>query len=274
MCQNHNGEMPILKRMIEKAGEAGAWSAKIQTFFADDLSAEWKDDYDRLKKLELSWSSHRAFVAWCKDAGLVPMTSVYSKKYAGILHEIGFRWVKIGSAQSADQDLIRYYKMFGFNVIISTGGRPLKSIPKIWPLEGVLHCVSKYPHSPYEASIRRMLEIKYSWRKSACGFSDHTDPTHREWFLPSCLAMTLGASYIEKHFTVLMPHQTKDGPVSIDFKKLKFLCEFAKMNKEDQVREMERKSLIRVLRQVNVPEEFKVIDKYQHRWIKDPDVIK
>ncbi len=269
MCQNHNGNLETLHEMTVQAANAGAWAAKIQTFFADDLSDEFKHDYDRLKGLEIDWDGHKKFVDWCHKYDIVPMTSVYSIKYASKLSKLGFRWVKIGSANSHDTELIKFYKMMGFKVIISTGGRPLKKISKLWPLEGVLHCVSKYPHSPYEASLLRMLEIKTGWHKSACGFSDHTDPTHRDWFLPSYVAMWLGASYIEKHFTILMPHQTKDGPVSIGPKKLKMLCDFAKLDKISKMNELDRKGIVKVLHKNFLPEQEELIEKYQGRWKKE-----
>lgn len=265
-CQNHNGDIALLKRMVEEAAKNGAWAVKIQTFFAEDLTDDFKHDYERIKDLELSWPDHRKFVNWCYDLKVIPMTTVYSTKYADKLGKLGFRWVKVGSANSHDAELIKWYKMRGFNVIISTGGRELKNISKIWPLEGVLHCVSKYPHSPYEASLLRMLEIKTGWYKSACGFSDHTDPSHRDWWLPSAVAMWLGATYIERHFTLLNPHETKDGPVSITPKKLQFLANFEKLSKSEKMEELNRRDLIRVLNKSDIPEQKELIRKYQTRW--------
>lgn len=268
LCQNHLGDKNVLKRMVTEAARAGAWACKIQTFFADDLSPHWGHNYNHIKRCEVDWETHRHFVHWCEEAGVVPMTSVYSIQYANKLSNAGFKWVKIGSAQAADEELIRYYATLGFKVIISTGGRKLEDIKKFYPLEAVLHCVSKYPHSPYEASLERMLEIKYTWSKSAFGFSDHTDPTHQAWFLPSYLAMYLGASYIEKHFTIYQSHQTKDGPVSIDAKKLAQLVRFDKLDKKLKEHELKRLDTISALTRRADFKSRELIKDYEGRWKK------
>jgi len=266
LCQNHEGDLDVLKSMVFQSANAGAWACKIQSFFADDLTYEFKHDYDRMKRLELSWEAHGQFVDWCKEAGVVPMTSVYTTDHVGKLSDLGFKWVKIGSSNSHNKGLAAHYKLSGFKVIISTGGRDLRKIPKFYPLEGVLHCVSKYPHSPYEANLLRMLEIKHSWPKSACGFSDHTDPTHREWFLPSYMASYLGASYIEKHITLLGYNDTKDGPVSINMMKLKQICEFDGLTQDKKAEQLERKGSFLVLKKATIEGEKELIAKYQNRW--------
>src|SRR4030042_3196649 len=94
-CQNHNGSFEILKKMSREAAEGGATHGKIQTMFADDLSFREKFEegefdsegniitikrpynleYERLKKLELSYEQNAAFVNECKNAGIIPLTS-------------------------------------------------------------------------------------------------------------------------------------------------------------------------------------------------------
>ena len=118
LCGNHLGNRETLKEMVFRAKEAGAWAAKIQTFFADDLSDGWRHTYNRVKKSELSWDDHSSFVSWCREAEIEPMTSVYSREYALKLASVGFKWIKIGSAQAHDKDLVDMYIALGFKVII------------------------------------------------------------------------------------------------------------------------------------------------------------
>lgn len=262
-CQNHNGNMGLLHEMVVKSAEAGAQFAKIQSFFAEDLNLEWHHDFERLKRTELNWEQQAQFVKWCREYNLIPMTSVYSFKYADKLHESGFEWIKIGSAQSNREMLIRNYKMLGFKVIQSTGGRELKKCTRVGPIEGVLHCVSKYPHDPLESNLSRMLEIKKYWHNTPYGFSDHSNPADVRWDAPSKIAMSLGASFIERHFTLLSRHETKDGPVSVNFEQLKELCRWDKLAFSEKLSERPEIGLI-VCPQMG--SEIELIRKYEGRW--------
>jgi sialic acid synthase SpsE len=257
-CQNHLGDMDLLHQMVIKAREAGAWAGKIQSFFADDLTDEWKHDYDRIKKCELDWDKHRQFVVWCNAVGLVPMTSVYSARYAQQIWNAGFQHVKIGSAQCMDTSLILGYIQAGFKTILSTGGHELKDIPKLGPLFAVLHCVSQYPMDPRNADLTRMLLIRKWWPTAMIGFSDHSAGS-----VASCMAMVLGAQVIERHFTLLEGSKTKDGPVSIGFDALKSLCDYDKLSLQDK---LDRDTKAGMLVYPKTQAEKDLIAKYKTRW--------
>jgi sialic acid synthase SpsE len=264
LCQNHNGDMAILKDMVFQAKEAGAHFAKIQTFFADDLSPEWTHDYARLKKLELNWDQHAQFVEWCKEAGITPMTSVYSFKYADQLWRAGISHIKIGSAQCTNEDLIRRYLLLGFKVTVSTGGTPIEEVSKCGPIFSVMHCISKYPAHPWQANLTRLYDLKKAFPHARLGFSDHTDPESMLWDLPSKMAITMGASLIEKHFTILDRAQTKDGKVSITFEQLKELCEFEKYTLPEKITRLPGPCMMMV-GELGM-EERDLINKYRTRW--------
>lgn len=264
LCQNHLGKPDLLREMVAKAAEAGCAYAKIQTFFADDLSPEWRHEYDRLKSLELDWDTHAKFVQWCKEFQITPMTSVYTLDYAQQLHEAGFKYIKIGSAQACNEDLIRTYIGLGFKVLLSTGGHKILDIPKVGPLTGIFHCVSKYPHMPEEANLLRMLEFrKWYGMGTPLGFSDHTDPLDPGWYQPSKLALFMGATFIERHFTILDRDQTKDGKVSVDFEQLK------ELNRWDRLAQTERLEEVGELGMLSYPQsqdELDLIARYEKRW--------
>ena len=268
LCQNHNGDLSLLKDMVFHAKDAGAEFAKIQTFFADDLTENWKWDYERLKQLELNWDGHEKFMGWCKEADIKPMTSVYSFKYAESLNQLGFQYINIGSAQCMDEDLISRYSLAGFKMFLSTGGGwNLAKIHRlIGPTQCVMHCVSQYPSHPYEANLLRMLEIPKYWGHTPYGFSDHTDPDSFDWDVPAKTAIALGAQYIEKHFTLLRKNETKDGKVSINKEQLKSICDFWANPWEKEPYFMKWFGLFK---KEASAQEKELIEKYQGRWKQD-----
>lgn len=240
--------------MVKQAAENGASFCKIQTFFADDLSESWKHDYDYLKSVELNWDQHQIFVDTCKQHDVIPMTSVYSSEYLPHLSELGFRHIKIGSAQCCDTELISTYIATGMKVYISTGGHRVEDIPIIKPVACMFHCVSKYPAHPHEANMARLMEIKGRFVKTPLGFSDHTDPLHTEWIMPALTAQSFGVSFYERHFTLLDRDQTRDGKVSIDAKQLKALSIQSK-----------KRALSEGL-YFKQQDDFDVIQRYKGRW--------
>ena len=270
LCQNHNGDLGVLRKLVREAASCGVDFVKIQSFFADDLNPEfcpdnYTDEYERLKKLELSWNEHKLFTKWCFESGVTPMTSVYSSRYIGQLKDAGFEFIKIGSAQTSDLDLITPYRDTGFEVLASSGGRELLEMNYI---KGVsyLHCVSKYPHKAIESDLQRMLKISnHQDSRLKFGFSDHSDPTDRErWAWASKFAILLGASYIERHFTILGADETKDGPVSILPWQLKDLCDFEKLDYEEQIKQVP--SWFGVFLSPKTQSEKDLIKRYANRW--------
>ncbi|MCP3880498.1 MAG: hypothetical protein GY701_19225 [Sulfitobacter sp.] len=252
LCQNHGGDVELLEEMVHAAERAGVWAVKVQSFFADDLAPDWKGDYARLKRAELSWELQARFVQWCDKLGVTPMTSVYSAKYAGELQACGFKHIKIGSAQCDDDDLIAKYSTLGFQVTISTGGHRIDEVSEAGPLHALLHCVSLYPTALHQANLARMLELKARRSRQAeyFGFSDHTQGVEA-----AHLARFLGADLLEKHFTLKPKDRTKDGPVSADFDELKAICTAGGEDPAWGVFKCEQAET-----------EMALIDKYKGRW--------
>lgn len=265
-CGNHLGNQEILHKMVEEAAKAGAKFVKIQTFFADDLSPEWQHDYSRLKDLELDWDAHAKFADKCKQHGIIPMTSIYDAKYLPEIQKAGIQWIKIGSPQVTDYELIKTCVATGFKTIISTGGHDLKKIERFGPLAGVLHCVSDYPANPFRANLIRMLEIKNLWPNTPYGISSHFDPIGRfDWREPLYLASYLGATFIEVHFTVLPRDKTKDGKVSLDPEQLYDICKFDSLSNEAKLGIYDSYGVFKAPQSQS---EIDLIEKYKTRWRK------
>lgn len=264
LCGNWDGNKDLLFDMVTESAKAGASFVKIQTFYAKDLAPTWKHSEERIRSLELTPEDHRRFVDHCKEHKIEPMTTIYSPEYLGMLGSSGFRWIKIGSPQVTDNNLIRLVSGLGFKVIVSTGGHPVRHLPNYLNVQGVLHCVSQYPHRPSKSNLMRMIELKGRYPNCPVGWSDHSDPTHRDWSIPSIQAMALGAKYIERHFTLLDRNDTKDGCVSITRDQLAYLCSIDRMSDTDK-----RQLLAPELRPLSSEqdlEEINLINKYKGRW--------
>ena len=269
-CQNHLGKRELLKAMIDSAASAGAWGAKIQTFFADDLSDNWQHKFAHYKNVELTWDDHKFFVDRCRNTGMVPLTTIYDPKYLTKIRHCGFGHVKIGSAEATREHLIRQAIMNKMEVIVSTGGREVDEIPNLPGVHCYMHCVSSYPGGVHEANLSRMFELRQRFNNRLIGFIDHTTPFSASGHIPSFVASALGANYIEKHFTVLPRSEVKDGPVSITIEQLRRLCEFDKSTPDDKFSHLGDIPLTVIFNhgrdEVDKARERKVIRDYSLRW--------
>jgi sialic acid synthase SpsE len=255
--------------MIDSAFSAGAWGAKIQTFFADDLSDKWQHKFEHYKALELSWDDHQFFVDRCYNLGLVPLTTIYDAKYLTQLRHCGFRHIKIGSAEAVREHLIRQALMNKMRVFVSTGGREVHEIPNLPGVHCYMHCVSSYPGNIHDADLSRIFELKQAFPKRTIGFSDHTTPFSDDGHLPSFIASAMGVQYIEKHFTVLPRDKVKDGHVSLDIIQLRRLCAFDKATPKEKFGHLGNIPLNIIYNYkeaVDKEKERRVIREYSTRW--------
>jgi len=253
-CQNHNGDLRILKDMIWSAADADADYVKIQTIFADDLSFRkrfeegceekgvrksikrpFKPEYERLKKLELDRDAHRWFIEECGKARVKPLTTVFSRGRVREVAKLGWKDIKIASYDCASFPLLEDVKMDFEHLFISTGAtfdRELELAARILAGKSFsfLHCVTVYPTPLSELHLARMEFLRRF--TPSVGFSDHT-LTKRDGIRASAVALHLGADVVERHFTILNPESTKDGAVSMGPEELKILCNLAHGSPED-----------------------------------------
>ncbi len=254
-CQNHNGNFDNVIKMIESAADAGATHAKIQTIFTNTLSFRpqfengliqnneikaikrpYAEEYERLKKLEISFSEMKKFVKVCKEFSIKPLTTCFARCDAKLIKEAGFNSVKVASYDCASFSLLRELRKLFDEIIISTGATFDNEIEKASEiLNGsnfsFLHCVTIYPTPLAEMHLARMNYLKKFTNQ--VGLSDHS-LVSRDGTLASKLAINLGAKLIERHFTILPVEETRDGPVSINPDQLKELVVFSKLSKEEQ----------------------------------------
>jgi len=259
-CQNHLGNLEILKQQIHDAVQNGADYVKLQAirsselthrerFDEGDTDAEgnirsikrpYKQEYDRLKKLDLTKEQEIWFADECKRAGISSMATVFSLNSANELKKMGYEAIKIASYDCASYTLLREVKKYWSTIFISTGATFDYEVHEAAKVLGgsnyhFLHCTTIYPTPLKDLNLRRMDYLrKYTQN---VGYSDHTNVEETK-LIASKIALALGASCIERHFTVLERNQTKDGAVSINPSELKELTDFAKLSRPEMINQI------------------------------------
>lgn len=255
-CQNHNGDTDILKKMIHDAAEKGADYVKIQAIRSSDLSFRerfengetdkegntltikrpYQAEFDRLSKLDLTLDEENWFIEECKKAGVKSMTTVFTRTAINEITEAGYHALKVASYDCASIPLLKDLKKTNKKLFISTGAtydeeiQETSELMKDYDYE-LLHCVTIYPTPINELHLERINYLKKFNQK--VGYSDHSRPEESQLWA-SKIALALGATNIERHYTVLGPNDTKDGPVSINPQMLQELRNFADMDNDEQ----------------------------------------
>ncbi|MBX2916340.1 MAG: N-acetylneuraminate synthase family protein [Cyclobacteriaceae bacterium] len=255
-CQNHNGDQEILKRMIYSAAEHGADYVKIQAIRSRELTHRERFDegvtengtvkvikrpyapeLERLSKLDLSLDVERWFVEECWKAGVAPLTTAFTRTAAAEIKDLGYEAIKVASYDCASFPLLEYLRKYWNTIFVSTGATHDEEIEQAAAiLQGTnfsfLHCVTMYPTPMEELHLRRMTYLRRFTNK--VGYSDHSKIADTDLWA-SKIALALGADCVERHFTILEPHETKDGPVSINPKQLKELRVFADRDRQERM---------------------------------------
>ena len=256
LCQNHNGDIKLMSEMVAAASEAGVDYVKIQSMQSKDLvkrkrfekgliegglkkviKRPFREEYNRLKKLDLNLENQNYFIEVCRKYKVKPMTTIFSLNRIKELDKLNFDVFKVASFDCSSFKLIKQLTKTKKKLIISTGGTYLREIKetakilnKLKKKFTFLHCVSIYPTPLEEANLSRIKLLK-KYTKSV-GISDHSSPEkHGNDF--SLAAILYGATTIERHFTILKKNQTKDGVVSVNFNQLKSLVIQARKNKKE-----------------------------------------
>lgn len=217
---NHNGDLRMAKALIEAAAAAGADLVKFQTFVASRIIAPHapKADYqkaatggtesqqDMVRRLELSRGDHQVLIEHCHRCGIGFFSTAFDAGSFDLLVELGLERVKIPSGEITNLPLLRHMARLGKPVLLSTGMARLGEIEDAIDaieqvgtprsLITVLHCTTEYPAPMAEVNLRAMVGLRASFGVDV-GYSDHTPGIE----IPVA-AVALGATVIEKHFTL------------------------------------------------------------------------
>lgn len=218
---NHNGSIIAAKQLVDVAVKSGADIVKFQTFQAVKLASKYasKAEYqekttdkkqsqlEMLKKLELSHSDHEALIAYCKKCGVYFLSTAFDLDSVFFLSKLGQNVWKIPSGEITNLPYLRKIGSLRQEVIISTGMANLGEIEDaLAVLEGsgtsrdkitVLHCNTEYPTPMRDVNLRAMKTIEAAFPGIRVGYSDHTLGIE----VPIA-AVAMGATVIEKHFTL------------------------------------------------------------------------
>ena len=254
LCQNHNGDVNILKDMIWRAADSGASHVKIQTIFSEDLTFRerfedgvtsngimksikrpYSPEFERLRKLDLGFDTHALFIDECSSAGVIPLTTVFNRSRLESIIELGFKEIKIASYDCASFPLINDLKNKFNHIYVSTGATHDSEIETTADILrdqnfSFLHCVTIYPTPVDKLNLNRIDYLRQF--TNSVGFSDHTRPK-QHGINPDIVALWKDADVIERHFTILDSSQTKDGPVSVNPEQLKNIVDYSKYNHDE-----------------------------------------
>lgn len=237
---NHNGSLIIAKQLVDKAVETGVDIIKFQTFKSEKLvsktarQAEYqqrnigKNDesqLEMLKKLELSPSDHEELIAYCKEKNIRFFSTAFDMDSIEYLHSLNLGIWKIPSGEITNYPYLRKIAQYHEPVILSTGMCELSDIESALNvlLEfgvqkekiTVMHCNTEYPTPYNDVNLKAMLEIGEKFGV-AIGYSDHTKGVE----VPIA-AVALGATIIEKHFTLDRNMEGPDHKASLEPDELK-----------------------------------------------------
>jgi N-acetylneuraminate synthase len=240
---NHNRDLKLAKKLVIEAANAGADAVKFQTWKTENViirntdMAEYqkknlgidKSQYEMGKSLELPYEWHYDLKELAEDYGLTFFSTMEDKESVDFLiNELKIPLIKVGSGDLTNYPLLKYTAGFDIPIILSTGMATLSEIDeavRIIYKEGnheliLLHCTTQYPCPIEEVNLSAMVSLRACF-KTLTGFSDHTLGTE-----VSVAAVALGASCIEKHFTLDKSLPGPDHKASVE------PVEFSKMVNE------------------------------------------
>ena len=222
---NHNGDIEIAKKMIDKAIESGADAIKFQTYKSEEFLTESSEYFNFFKNVELSFDELKELNDYAKNKNFTFFSAPFDIPSAGFLNDIDVPCFKIASSDLTNMPLIRHIAKMKKPMIISTGIATLKEVEEAinWCILednnqiALLHCVANYPTLPEETNlnaIKSMME-RFSF---PVGYSDNGEST-----LVDLAAVSIGACIIEKHFTLDKKSNGPDHSFSIEPTNLKQL---------------------------------------------------
>lgn len=231
---NHNGSLETAFKLIEAASEAGADYVKFQTFktelciskdtplaeYQKNTKSTVKSQFDLVKKLELSDEMHFALINKCKEFGIKFLSTGFDIPSLQFLKSIGLDFFKIPSGEITNLPYLREIASYKCPVVLSTGMSDITEIEQALEVLNVsqviiLHCNTEYPTPMKDVNLKAMLTIKDKF-KVDIGYSDHTLGIE----VPIA-AVALGATVIEKHFTLDKTMEGPDHKASLDPSELK-----------------------------------------------------
>ncbi|NWB91930.1 pseudaminic acid synthase [Pseudomonas agarici] len=244
LSANHNGKLETALKIIEEAKKAGADAIKLQTYTADTITLDcdsedfqihgglWdgKTLYQLYQEAHMPWDWHATLFEYARKLGITIFSSPFDTTAVDLLESLNAPAYKIASFEAVDLPLIKYVASTGKPMIISTGMADAEEIQEAIDAahEGgckelaILHCVSGYPAPAADYNLCTIPDMIKRFGV-VTGLSDHTlDNT------TAVASVVMGASIIEKHFTLDRSGGGPDDSFSLEPKDLVALCRDSK----------------------------------------------
>lgn len=242
---NHAGKYSLLKKTIIAANKSGASAVKLQSYSPDDLTLNSNKNDFIVKGAKNKWNKKHLYelyqkgqtpVKWlkkifkfCKQKNIICFASPFSTSSVQELEKLNCPVYKIASLEINNIPLLEAISKTKKPVIISTGGSTLKEIKNALKFfyknknVALLKCTVNYPANLNELNLNTIKDLKKKFKNMQIGYSDHTIGD-----IASITAVSLGASIIEKHFTLSKKIESIDNFFSSDPEELKLLIKKCK----------------------------------------------
>jgi len=233
---NHNGSLDIAKKLIDMAIDCGCDAVKFQKRNPDICVPEWKKNDKRdtpwghityleyKKKIEFNSLEYDEIDAYCKEKNIDWFASAWDLESLEFLDKYNLKFQKVPSVLITNIKFLEELASRNKKTLISTGISTLKEIDRAVKIfqkydcpHVINHCVSTYPTPPEELNIRVITTLKNRY-KCEIGYSGHEVD-----LLPSILAVSLGAEYIERHITLDRAMFGTDQAASLEKRGLQIL---------------------------------------------------
>lgn len=236
---NHNGKIELARQLIDVAVEAKVDYVKFQTFktelaiskfaqkadYQKQTTSEAETQFELVKKLELDKNTHIELIAYCKSKNIKFLSTAFDLDSIDLLFELGIDFFKIPSGEINNYPYLKKIAEKGLPVVMSTGMANLSEIEQAMDVMvdnglsrdqiTILHCNTEYPTPMADVNLKAMQTIKDAF-KVKVGYSDHTLGIE----IPIA-AVALGATVIEKHFTLDRNMEGPDHKASLEPGELK-----------------------------------------------------
>lgn len=246
MSGNHNQSLEKALAIVDAAADAGVDALKIQTYTPDTMTLDLNERefriedpkslwcgrslYDLYGEAYTPWEWHKAIFDRCRENGIIGFSTPFDVSSVDFLEKLNVPFYKISSFENIDIPLIEKVAATGKPIIMSTGMASIAELAEAVEVAKeagckklvLLKCTSSYPASPEDSNIRTIPHMRDLFQCEV-GLSDHTLGIG-----VALAAVALGATAIEKHFTLSRAEGGVDSAFSLEPAEMKMLVEEAK----------------------------------------------